>query len=113
MWWWWWAWIVFIIVVLLLPLSWGWGRRGWGPPYPTYYRRRYYARPGDRPPIEPEPGDVSPDNPNVPPMRTRTLVDDREPIEPYAGYPWWNWLADLFWLAVLAAIAWAVYLWVT
>jgi hypothetical protein len=30
----------------------------------------------------------------------------------YPGYGW-SWIADLFWLAILAALAWAIYLWVT
>lgn len=112
MWWWWWAWIAFVFIVLLMPLSVGWGQRGWGPPYPTYYRRRYYAR-YPTAPIAPEPGDVDPLDPNVPPMRDRVVVDDgRTAMGTYPGQSW-SWLADLLWLGVLAAIAWAVYLWVT
>lgn len=106
MWAWWWIWVAVIFVVMFLPLSYGWGRGGWGPPYPTYYRRRYY-RGGDAP-IEPEPREVDPRDPTVPPMRDRT---PRE-ADRYPGYAW-SWLADLFWLALLAALGWAIYLWVT
>lgn len=113
MWWWWWAWIVFIVVVLFLPWSYGWGRRGWGPPYPTYYRRRTYARGAS---ATAEPGDVDPYDPTVAPMGDRVderdLLDERAASERYPGYGW-TWLADLLWLAVLAAIGWGFYLWVT
>lgn len=97
MWWWWAGWVAVVVFLLLLPLSYGWGRRGWGPPYPSYYRRRRAVA------VRPESGDVDPANPGVPPVR------DRSP----AGAPGVQWLADLFWLAVLATAAWAVYLWVS
>lgn len=43
---WFWLWLLFVAVLLLVPLGWGWGSRGWGPPYPSYYRhRRRAARP--------------------------------------------------------------------
>ena len=35
----WWLWLLFMIF-LLIPTGYGWGYRGWGPPYPSYYRRR-------------------------------------------------------------------------
>lgn len=38
--WWFWLWLLFVAVLLLLPLAYGWGYRGWGPPYPSFYRRR-------------------------------------------------------------------------
>jgi len=98
MWWWWWVWIAFIFFVFFVPLSYGWGRRGWGPPCPTYYRRRVYAQ---RSTIVPESGQVVVEDPAAP-----------APVDPYSASGW-TWLADLFWLAVLAAIAWAVYLAVT
>lgn len=105
-WWWWWAWVAFLLLFLLLPLLYGWGRRDWGPPYPTYYRRRRYPRGA----AAPEPRDVDPYDPTVPPMDDR-LTAERDDI----GYPGsgWSWLADLLWLGVLAAIGWGVYLWVT
>jgi hypothetical protein len=37
---WWWFWLAFICLFLLPPLGYGWGYRGWGPPYPTAFRRR-------------------------------------------------------------------------
>lgn len=111
MWWWWWAWIAFVFFFVFLPLSVGWGRRGWGPPYPSYYRRRTYAR--GRTPIAPEPSDVDPTNPTVPPVRGRTAVLDRQALP--ATYPGerWAWLGDLLWLCVLGAIGWGIYLLVT
>jgi hypothetical protein len=36
---WWWLWALFM-VFLLIPTGYGWGYRGWGPPYPSYYRQR-------------------------------------------------------------------------
>lgn len=38
--WWFWLWIVFVVVLFLLPLGYGWGYRGWGPPFPSFYRKR-------------------------------------------------------------------------
>lgn len=40
---WFWLWLLFVAVLLLIPLGWGWGSRGWGPPYPSYYRHRRRA----------------------------------------------------------------------
>lgn len=37
---WFWLWSMFVLFLLVLPLGYGWGYRGWGPPYPSYYRRR-------------------------------------------------------------------------
>lgn len=110
--WWWWAWIVFIVVVLFLPLSFGWGRLGWGPPYPSYYRRRNYAGRAGGPLAAPDLADPSLDTGTVPPTGTRGLSDDQALAGGYPGHRW-SWVADLFWLAVLGAIAWAVFLWVT
>lgn len=109
MWWWWWAWVAFVFFLLVLPWGYGWGRRGWGPPYPRYYRRRTLHR-GTM--MAPEPRDTAPDTAGVPPMRDR--VPDADPLvaESYPGYGF-AWLADLLWLGVLAAIAWAVFIWVT
>lgn len=106
------AFVAVIIVFVVLPLAWGWQNQQWGPPYPTYYRRRHYARTRSQGAVAPEPGTVEPHDPSLPPMSTRTVVDEREPLAPYPGYRW-TWLADLLWLAVLAAIGWAFYLWVT
>lgn len=33
-------WLLFVFVLLMLPLGYGWAYRGWGPPYPGYFRRR-------------------------------------------------------------------------
>jgi hypothetical protein len=35
-----WFWLLFVIIVFAMPLGYGWGYRGWGAPYPSYYRRR-------------------------------------------------------------------------
>lgn len=91
MWWWWLAWLGFVIVFLALPWGYGWRRHGWGPPYPSYYRHRSYVRRGPFGPVAPEPSNVVPAH------------------DAYAG-PGWTWLADVFWLAILGAIAWAIYL---
>lgn len=109
MWWWWWAWVWFVILLLILPWAYGWRRRGWGPPYPTYYRRRTYTR---RAPIAPEPPDTDPYAP-VPPMHDRDPAAHEAPTPGRYPGQGWSWLADLLWLGVLAAIGWAIYLWVT
>lgn len=106
--WWWWVWVAWVwLVIFALVLSWFYGsrRRGWGPPYPTYYRRRISAR---RTPIAPEPAGTDPYAP-VPPMHDRVPPRDDQ-VVPGDG---WRWLADLLWLCVLVAIAWGIYLWVT
>jgi len=38
--WWFWFWLLFVTVLLLLPLAYGWGYRGWGSPFPSFYRRK-------------------------------------------------------------------------
>ena len=42
MWTWWW---IFVLFLILLPMTYGWGYRRWGPPYPSFYRRRRVADP--------------------------------------------------------------------
>jgi len=41
---WFWMWLAFVFFLVVFPLSYGWGYRGWGPPYPSYYRRRRLGR---------------------------------------------------------------------
>jgi len=38
--WWFWLWILAVVLLLLMPLVYGWGYRGWGKPYPSFYRRK-------------------------------------------------------------------------
>lgn len=98
MYWYWWLWIAFVLFVILMPLGYGWGYRGWGPPYPRYYDRGR-ARVGGRP--YPAPGSTQ-----------------REPLPGDPGMPVagastgaWGVAADIFWLAVLGAIIWAIVAW--
>ena len=74
---WFWLWIAFVILVLLLPLTYGLAR-GWGPPYPSYYRRaRLRRRPG-------------------------------QPLDPAADAPAWGVVADVLWVFLVLALVWLV-----
>jgi len=83
-WWWWWVWLAFLIFFLLLPLGYGWGYRGWGPPYPTYYRRRR--------------------------TRTGAVVEERvvadRPVVVDEDTSGWGVLADVLWLVFAVAVIW-------
>jgi len=99
MWWyWWWAWVALTIIVLAIPLSLGWGRRGWGPPYPSYYRRWRTGRDRVRT------GAPDPADPAAAPRSRRSAG----PPEDYR----YGWPADLLWICVLAAVVWVIWLWV-
>jgi hypothetical protein len=106
--WWWWGFLAFILVFLFLPLMFGWSNRGWGPPYPTYYRRRSDRRNAllREPPAASDP-------------YTGRTYGSGDPA--YGGTPLktglgagsrWSWLADAFWIGLLIVIGWAIYLWV-
>jgi hypothetical protein len=38
-----WLWLLFMFMMFVAPTGYGWGVRGWGPPYPSYLRRRSNA----------------------------------------------------------------------
>lgn len=86
---WWWFWLAFLLVFLVLPLGYGWGYRGWGPPYPAYYRRR--RTPSGR--IVEE---------RVQTERDVAVADDA------SG---WGALADVLWLILAIAAIWWVAAW--
>lgn len=92
-WTWFWLWLVFVIVLLVIPLTYGWALRGWGPPYPSYYRRRGAA--GREAAGDPDLG------PAVEP------VPDRETEEELAG---WGILADFLWVFLIVAVIWLLFL---
>lgn len=74
-------WLLFVVFLLVLPLGYGWGYRGWGPPYPSYYRRRRAAAAAD-PAVDPG-ADTS--------------------VEEAAA---WGALDELLWVVVAVAILW-------
>lgn len=94
-WWWWWAWIVLIVIFALLPLLFVWASRRSGPPYPRYVRRR---RARTMAPVREDPY-----------RQERRDEEAREQAKEDA----WTWLADLFWLGVLVALAWGIWLWLS
>lgn len=101
MYWYWWVWIAFIIIAIFLPLSYGWGYRGWGPPYPSYYTRRRVDRVGSAAP--PPAGEYE---------TRREVSGYGDPVYGRrAPVGAWGVAADLFWLAVLGAVIWAIVAW--
>ncbi len=80
--WWWWLWLVFVVLLLVVPLGYGWGIRGWGPPYPSYWRRRAAA---GGPPV-----------PSQGMAQTPPVADG------------WGVGADLLWIVLLFAVLWFV-----
>lgn len=81
---WFWIWLLFLVVFLLLPVGYGWGYRGWGPPYPSYYRRRRTRR-----------GDIV----EEPVYREQAVAVEDEP----SG---WGILADVLWIVFTVAVIW-------
>ena len=90
--WWWWVWLAFVFIFLLLPLGYGWGYRDWGPPYPTYVRRRRLPS-----------GKI---------LEERVYEDDRSvavrQAEETSG---WGVLADVLWVVFVAAVIWWIVAW--
>ncbi len=81
---WFWIWLAFLLVFLLLPLGYGWGYRGWGPPYPSYYRRRRTRS-----------GDI---------VEERAYGDRTLAVEEETSG--WGVLADVLWLVLAVALIW-------
>lgn len=83
---WFWPWLLFVFFLLALPLAYGWGYRGWGPPYPSAYRRRRVraAAPAGR--ADPA------FNPAVDPVVTERSE--------------WGLLDDLLWAVLAVAVLW-------
>lgn len=104
MYWYWWVWIAFVIFVIFMPLGYGWGYRGWGPPYPGhYYRSRRLGGPGAGGP------DPYPYGGAGPRAGEAVVEDPGVPVPATSGA--WGIAADLFWLAVLGAVIWAIIAW--
>ncbi|MGY2079905.1 hypothetical protein [Modestobacter sp. SYSU DS0657] len=81
---WLWLWFLFVVLLFLIPLAYGWGYRGWGAPYPSYYRaRRHGATSADA---------------AVDPAEDPTLVEERS----------WGLLADVLWVVLVVAMVWLV-----
>lgn len=92
--WYWWVWVAIVVFLILLPLGYGSGYRRWGAPYPSYYYRRRTT--GSRRAV-----------PTPPPAERRPgMIPDEPPFETVPAP--WGVLGDLFWLAVLGAIVWAI-----
>lgn len=81
---WFWWWLLFVFLLLIIPLSYGWGYRGWGAPYPTYYRRRRTAS-----------GDTV-----VEPAADPEAVAEEEST--------WGVFADVLWVLLIVALVWLV-----
>lgn len=86
---WFWLWLGFLFIFLLLPLGYGWGYRGWGPPYPAYYRRRRTRR-----------GEI---------VEGRVYRDEGVAVEEET--PGWGALADVLWLLLAVALIWWIAAW--
>ena len=86
---WFWLWLGFLFIFLLLPLGYGWGYRGWGPPYPAYYRRRRTPR-----------GEIIEERA----YREEAVAVDEET-------PGWGALADVLWLILGVALIWWIVAW--
>jgi hypothetical protein len=86
---WFWLWLGFLVIFLLLPLGYGWGYRGWGPPYPGYYRQRRTAS-----------GDI---------VEERSYAD--RPVAVREETSGWGMLADVLWLVLGVAVIWLIAAW--
>ncbi len=88
---WFWIWLLFVFFLLLLPLGYGWGYRGWGPPYPTYMRRRRTDIDAAGPPAG---GSSSLGEPG----RGMGTEEDFG----------WGWVADALWIVLIIAVVWFI-----
>jgi hypothetical protein len=88
MWWLWW-WVLFVLVLFLVPVGYGWGYRGWGPPYPYFYRR---GRPrAMRPPSY---------------LATSSATKETGTTEMESASSDWGWIADVVWMILAIAAVW-------
>lgn len=84
-------WLLFVLLILVLPLGYGWGYRGWGAPYPTYYRRRRTAVGAD--PAADRLGG-----------HEERVVDPDDPAAREAAG--WGVAADVLWVVAVVALVW-------
>lgn len=113
MYWYWWAWWAFVFVMVLIPLGYGWGYRGWGPPYPRYVARRRSGRRAALPVRDREPGQAGgtvPEDSYGAALNPEAVQARVAPDEP-RDLPGWGLVADMFWVALVAAIIWAIVNW--
>lgn len=82
-------WMSFVLVFLLMPVGYGWGYRGWGPPYPAYYRSRRQGV-------------------TVPAGGRYTEAQAVETTEPET----WGVLADMVWIVSVIAVGWLLFAWI-
>jgi hypothetical protein len=87
MWWFWW-WLLFVLVLLLIPVGYGWGYRGWGPPYPYFYRR----------------GRIRTGRP--PSYSAMSSASEKGPMDTAGSSGDWGSVADLVWGILAIAAVW-------
>lgn len=83
---WFWLWILFVFIFLLIPVGYGWGYRGWGRPYPTYYRSRRAGTAG-------------------------TPAYDERRVDVADEETSWGILADVVWIGFAIAVIWLLLAW--